>query len=146
MKNVIIIHVSLIFVGFLLNLAWEAGQNLLYAWDPKISVFIPYIFFVSLKDTLVILAIYWLTALVRQKADWIFEMEAKDLIFAGFIGLAYALGAEFQAIQSGRWQYNELMPLIPGLEIGVTPILQMMILPIVTFYWALKKFWPAQLT
>ena len=33
-----------------------------------------------------------------------------------------------------RWSYTAQMPLIPGLEIGVTPVLQMLVLPPLIFW------------
>jgi hypothetical protein len=32
-----------------------------------------------------------------------------------------------------RWQYSELMPIIPGTGIGAAPVLQMLVLPPVIF-------------
>lgn len=146
MTAILIPNLSIIFLGFLMNLAWEVGHSLLYAWDPPISSYIPHILFISVKDTLVILALYWLLALVYKKSDWIFDINKSDYLFAMFLGLMYALAIEIHATQTGRWQYNELMPLIPILNIGITPLLQMAILPPLTFYLTYKKFWPPQLT
>ena len=45
-------------------------------------------------------------------------------------GLVIAIVVEWAAIHwLHRWSYTAQMPLIPGLEIGVTPVLQMLVLP-----------------
>ena len=56
---------------------------------------------------------------------------------AAFFWLTAVLGAttatilEWHALRTGRWTYNALMPLIPGLSVGVFPVLQMAIVPVV---------------
>jgi hypothetical protein len=56
---------------------------------------------------------------------------------AAFLWLTAVLGAttaivlEWHALRTGRWTYNELMPLIPGLGVGVYPVFQMAIVPVV---------------
>ena len=56
---------------------------------------------------------------------------------AAFFWLLVVLGAatatilEWHALGTGRWTYNSLMPLIPGLGVGVSPVLQMAIIPVV---------------
>lgn len=53
------------------------------------------------------------------------------------VGVLVVLGAltavvlEWHALRTGRWTYNSLMPLIPGLGVGVYPVLQMAIVPVV---------------
>ena len=56
---------------------------------------------------------------------------------AAFFSLLVVLGAvtatilEWHALRTGRWTYNALMPLIPRLGVGVYPVLQMAIIPVV---------------
>lgn len=56
---------------------------------------------------------------------------------AAFFSLLVVLGAvtatilEWHALRTGRWTYNALMPLIPKLGVGVYPVLQMAIIPVV---------------
>jgi hypothetical protein len=47
------------------------------------------------------------------------------------LGAATATILEWHALRTGRWTYNALMPLIPGLGVGVYPVLQMAIVPAV---------------
>lgn len=46
-------------------------------------------------------------------------------------GAVTATILEWHALRTGRWTYNYLMPLIPGLGVGAFPVLQMAIVPIV---------------
>jgi len=47
---------------------------------------------------------------------------------AAVLGLAYA------ALAAGRWSYTERMPVVPGLGAGLWPLLQMTLLPPLTFW------------
>ena len=49
---------------------------------------------------------------------------------AAVLGLAYA------ALAAGRWSYTERMPVVPGLGAGLWPLLQMTLLPPLTFLFA----------
>lgn len=41
----------------------------------------------------------------------------------------------------GAWAYREAMPRLPGLGIGLTPMLQWIVVPVLAFRWA--KPWVA---
>lgn len=45
-----------------------------------------------------------------------------------FTSLAIQIGVELEALATGRWSYNDLMPLIPLLRVGLTPAVQMPLL------------------
>lgn len=44
-------------------------------------------------------------------------------------GALTAAWVEHAAIKSGRWTYNALMPIVPIVDVGVWPVLQMSLLP-----------------
>lgn len=49
-------------------------------------------------------------------------------------GLLIGIGIEWVAINKfGRWAYTADMPLLPGLDVGLLPVLQMLLLPQVIF-------------
>jgi hypothetical protein len=49
-------------------------------------------------------------------------------------GLVIGLTTEWIAVYVlGRWMYTVQMPLVPGLAIGLIPVVQMLILPPVIF-------------
>lgn len=47
------------------------------------------------------------------------------------LGAMTATIIEWHALRTGRWTYNSLMPLIPWLGVGLYPVLQMAIVPVV---------------
>ncbi|MDO8510393.1 MAG: hypothetical protein Q7S15_02100 [bacterium] len=49
------------------------------------------------------------------------------------VGIALALVVELFALKTGRWAYNDFMPLIPLLSVGITPAIQLGLLGYTTF-------------
>ncbi len=67
-------------------------------------------------------------AIVRRAGQ---ASPATSLWLMAVLGATTAAILEWYALRTGRWTYNALMPLIPGLRVGVSPVLQMAIVPIV---------------
>lgn len=55
------------------------------------------------------------------------------LWLAMIIGLLFAIGLERWALETNRWSYNELMPIIPLIRVGLTPTLQLGFLAFLIF-------------
>ena len=50
------------------------------------------------------------------------------------IGGTGAILAEIRHLSAGNWAYTESMPVLPFVSVGIVPVLQFMILPVVIFY------------
>lgn len=122
--------------GFLLHLLWENAQAPLFQGYESFSQHFP----ICLKatatgDMLFMLVIYLILTLVhrdwwclsnpktyRHPATWLLPM---------IIGLLLAISFELWAVHvDHRWQYTGGMPLVPFMKIGITPVLQMAVLPL----------------
>lgn len=55
-----------------------------------------------------------------------------------FLGVAIAVGIEWWALGSGRWEYNMYMPVIPLINVGVTPAIQLGLLGYVSLFFSRK--------
>ncbi len=87
----------------------------------------------ALVDALVILAIYWLGALLLQDPRWRLGLDPWRWGFLLAAGAVAALGIEWRALYvAGTWTYAAGMPRIPGLGVGLLPVLQMLLLPAAT--------------
>ena len=49
-----------------------------------------------------------------------------------FVGFLLAVLVEKYALANSMWSYNAWMPVLPELNVGLTPVLQMMLIPLVT--------------
>ena len=121
-----------------LNLLWELAQLPLYnIWYEASSGEIAFaVLHCTAGDVLiginsVIVALLLAAALYRsaQPPVW-----AVGLIFV-LIATAYTIYSEWlNVFMRKSWSYSELMPTIPPLEIGLSPLLQWIILPAVTIW------------
>ena len=57
-------------------------------------------------------------------------------MFVIILALGGQIVGEIVALNTGEWAYNAAMPLIPGLRVGLTPALQMVLLILLTFWLA----------
>lgn len=66
------------------------------------------------------------------------------LAMLAVLGAMTAVGLERVALTTDRWTYNALMPIIPVLNVGFWPVLQMTVLPVVTVCLAEWGTWRAR--
>lgn len=58
-------------------------------------------------------------------------------LLACALGVGYTLFSEWLNVEvRGTWAYSDLMPVIPGLGVGLSPIAQWIFLPLIGLWWA----------
>lgn len=126
MKKIFLIFI----LSFLLNFVWENLHSYLYVsyMDGKITEFI--LFRASLVDASII-------TILSLPFIYITRLRNKNLFIIP-IGVFIAIIIELYALNAGRWSYNEYMPIIPFLSVGLTPAIQLGLLGYFS-YWANKK-------
>ncbi|MDP4001725.1 MAG: hypothetical protein Q8P69_01620 [bacterium] len=110
--------VFLIFLlSFILNVVWENLHSFLYVgyMGDKITEFI--LLRASVADAVII-------TLLSVPFMSVSSLKAKSWLII-FIGVLVAIFIELYALNTGRWAYNEYMPIIPILGIGLTPTIQL---------------------
>ena len=121
-------------VAVLLSYLWELGQRSLYvgmADDPKAFW---HCFVASLVDGVMTLTIYGAGCLLFRRSDWLARADAGRLGFILLTGLMVGLAGEWIGLRVlHRWSYTTAMPLITSLGLGLVPVLQMMLIPLVVF-------------
>ena len=56
-------------------------------------------------------------------------------------GLGYTLFSEWlNIVIRAAWAYSDLMPIIPVLDAGLSPVLQWIVIPLIAFWWAARPF------
>lgn len=101
--------------AFLLNWLWENLHSVFYASYREGSITSFILFRAAIFDALVVLVIIF----ISQK----FFAANNSATIVG--GLVAAVIMEIWALGTGRWQYSNLMPIIPFLNIGLTPAIQL---------------------
>lgn len=112
-------------VAFILNAIWENLHSFLYDnyMGGKISEFI--LLRASLSDALyiVIITLPFIFYLAFKKRSWLII----------FFGIIISIIIEYYALNTGRWAYNSFMPIIPFLNVGLTPTIQLGLLGYLSF-------------
>ncbi len=129
------ISLYIFITALLLNYPWEIFHSALYLPSPAIKAILPlYLIRAAAIDALIINGIYWLIALINRNSRWIENIKPKDYFLSALFGLLISIFIEIRAVYFlGKWQYSASMPIIPFIPVGLTPILQMLVLPILTF-------------
>lgn len=126
-------------VGFLLNLVWENVQAPLYEGYTNFWNHFMKCFWASLMDAAVILLLFFLLAIWHKDFYWIRKINWKNGLALIFAGAAIAIVFEYWAFQNQAWRYTEKMPVVTDLKIGISPLLQMMLLPLLTLIIGCRK-------
>ncbi len=124
----------------MLNLIWENLQAPFYeGFDFTFKHFM-YCLYASLIDALVILFMYFSSALFLHKMNWLTKLTLKTIVVLALAGFIIAIIFEKWALTNKEWSYASKMPRLPFTKIAILPVLQMMLLPSITFYFAKKYF------
>jgi len=121
--------VSLTILTLVVHLAWEFAQcNALFVhgtYDPSWRGMLA----AALGDVVMTWLVYGVVAAVSRRWRWSLgrwrttqwaAMVPTTLVVAGLV--------EWRGISRGRWSYTDSMPVVPGLGIGVVPLLQLLAL------------------
>lgn len=117
-----------------LNYPWELAQGRLFTAASHTTNVWLHCFIASLGDGLMILLLFGFGWIVLGGRDWFVRPGVRGCAIIVAAGAALAMAIEWTAVHVlQRWTYTESMPRVPGLEIGLVPVLQMMVLPTITF-------------
>lgn len=130
--------ITLFVVAYVLNLLWENLQKPSFLgfevfWKSGITCYVA-----AFGDALIIIGIYFLIALIRKKYYWFSIRTKEEVVLLLVFGFVVAILFEKFALTTNRWEYTALMPIIPLLNVGLVPILQMILLPFITLQMTYK--------
>lgn len=118
--------------SFLLNFFWEIQQMPFYQIPPEFSCLnvIQNCTAATLGDIGISIAAFWTVAALSKSRQWFHQPSLWQM--ATLIGVGIAITAIFEFLATGilnRWQYSNLMPTLPIVGTGLTPLLQWLLLP-----------------
>lgn len=136
--------VAIFIVSAALNYVWEIAQSPLFAGMDNLGNMWWHCLVASLGDGVIVLIIHVAGWCVFRRSDWFMHPGVTGYSVMLVTGVIVAVVVEWVAVHAiHRWTYTTRMPLIPGTDIGLVPILQMLILPPAVFYivaaWATRK-------
>jgi hypothetical protein len=121
---------ALCLIAFGLNWPWEMAQMPAYAemagrsW---LETALPCTV-AALAGVVLTLGVCGLGALAAARVGWAMEGSWNVYAAAALLGGICALAVEWQALASGRWSYDDRMPVVPVLGVGLWPLLQLILL------------------
>lgn len=117
-------------LAFVLNLTWEVAHVRLYAiWAAADGMEIAWaLLHCTLGDVLIALVMFALAGIVLWRVDWPVSRPWTGGIIVVIGAMAFTVWSEwYNVYRAGNWGYSASMPMIFG--IGLTPLLQWLILP-----------------
>lgn len=120
--------------AFLLNLPWELWQVPLFermALAPHWEA-VKTCSKAAVGDAAITLVAYWLVALAASNRAWVVSPSASAML--GFAACGVVITAVIERLALGGlwiqgWSYSPLMPVVPGLGVGLSPLVQWLALP-----------------
>ena len=114
--------------AFLVHFVWEVHHFRLYSITESLS-HVDCCTRAAAGDAVLVLGGYWFASAVAGRRWILRPRRTPFLAFVG-VGLDLAIGIEVMSVRMlGRWSYSDSMPLVPILGIGVSPVLQWLVLP-----------------
>lgn len=135
--SLLLLAVVLYLVTFFLHFVWEMWQVPLYVgmsdadhWSAVLQCTLA-----TTGDGFIALIAYSISALVARDKYWLNKRSASIMTVFLISGLAITVLLEvFATNVYGRWQYSELMPIVPVINVGLSPLLQWLIIPPISIW------------
>jgi hypothetical protein len=87
----------------------------------------------SIGDAIMILIIYFIGSALFKSYSWFLKFNLKTITYITTAGLILSVSGELIALNLNLWNYSSLMPKLFFTSMGLSPVLQMIILPTLTF-------------
>jgi hypothetical protein len=119
--------------SFLLNFAWEMLQMSLYEGMKVTLQTAMFCGVASFADVTMVMMLYYAFAVVYKDAFWAQHFTPTRILLLIVVGAIGAFLAEMLHLSNGSWKYSESMPVLPIGNVGLSPVLQFIILPLLSY-------------
>ncbi len=129
-------------IGFVLNFIWEILHSPLYLGYINNTHHVLISALASVADALMSILLYIGFAFILKDPYWIKLLTIKRAVLVGTVGGVGAMVSEVLHVSGGDWAYESTMPIIPILNVGLSPVLQFITLPLSSYafgFWLLKE-------
>ncbi|MEO7312721.1 MAG: hypothetical protein ABIX01_20220 [Chitinophagaceae bacterium] len=121
-------------LAFVLNIVWEFVQMPLYRDAAFDAQHIAFCLLASVADAIMVLLLYFVFAIIYKQPFWIKYLNILRAFMLVVIGGIGAILAEMRHLSQGNWAYDSSMPILPFVNVGLSPLLQFMLLPVIIYY------------
>lgn len=126
-------------IVFPANLAWETLQLPLYAlWEEGDAGLLAWaVLHCTGGDLLIASGSLLLGAVLVGGQAWPQGRFLRVAAISTALGVSYTVWSEWlNTSVKGAWAYSEWMPIVPVLGVGLSPIAQWIVIPLLGFWWA----------
>lgn len=128
----------------LLNLVWEFAHMPLYTlWTTGTPGEIVFAALHCTGGDILIAGSALILSLLIFGVGWPLKLTAVKYVvgFTMVVGIGYTVFSEWlNIVVREAWAYSELMPIVPVIDAGLSPLLQWIVIPGLAFAWALHPF------
>lgn len=125
--------VNIALIAFLFNICWELFHGPLYEGFQYDWSHIRMCLLASVTDMLTLLVMLFGLGIFYKNIFWSQKLSTYKIIMIMITGGTGTILLERWHIATNHWKYAEEMPLLPIIDVGLTPFLQFTLLPIVIF-------------
>lgn len=117
MNNIARSALSIFIIAFILNFLWEEAHSVLYISYRGGEITSLILFNAAVYDAVIIslFSLSFLRLSYFTEKRWILPLALT----------IFAIGLEIWALETNRWVYADTMPIVPLLNVGLTPIIQL---------------------
>ncbi len=119
--------------SFLLNFAWEMLQMPLYEGMKLNIQTAMFCGIASIADVIMVMLLYYAFAVIYKDTFWAQHFTPPRVFMLVAVGALGAILAEMLHLANGSWKYSQRMPIIPIGNVGLSPFLQFIILPVLSY-------------
>ena len=124
-------EINLCFFSFFLNFFWEVVQTYFYTLkDSHFSKMLYGWFHCTFGDVILTIGSFWLVSAVSRNRKWLLKLNRLNFIGFIMVGVVYTVFSEWANVHVFKsWGYNQSLPIIPWVKMGLTPFLQWIVIP-----------------
>ena len=135
---------NMVVFALLLNFPWETLQAPLFVGmgEAPYSEAIRGCLRATLGDAVIMLLAYWIVSLAIRNRRWLLAPRAAYLIWFVALGVLITAVIEWLATRGhwiGSWTYSAGMPVVPGIGIGLSPLLQWLVVPLLVVWFVRRQ-------
>lgn len=121
-------------ISFIINEVWELLQMPLYRSAYYNLGHIVFCTLGALADMIMVLLLYFSFAFIYKNLFWIAQRNWFKIFVVMLTGAVGAVLSEKRHLLLGSWAYDQSMPIIPFVNVGLSPVLQFFLLPVIIYF------------
>ena len=121
-------------ISFILNEVWELLQMPLYSNAFYNLGHVVFCTLGALADMIMVLLLYVCFGFIYKNPFWIWQSNWFKIFVVMLTGAVGAVLSEKRHLKIGSWAYDQSMPIVPFVNVGLSPVLQFFLLPVSIYF------------